>query len=291
MTERQVVFYACENIQGKPTFDRLKAVSAITGLGDEEWRVPDGQSHLAVIVDDAGSEAKPCLMRLLRIRPDRPFKLSTARELSPVEVAENEAIAEFTWLILWKDNYLAGVSSRDAPSHKRLATYFAETSEQETRIVNLFQPDVLEKLKELREHGLRKVQFKLSRGEAAEIQRDERARGFGNLLKASRGTEAETIGIELSVGRAGPRAALSSLIGKSTQHVAAQYIDGIDSMHVKGYDKNGRVRELNLRQERIKYAVDITDDDTAATVYKEIRRARKAVEEDITSLGHATRGS
>ena len=253
--------------------------------------MPDGLSTLAVIVDDVGSATKPSLMRLLRIRPDRPFKLSEGRKLTRVEIATTEAITEFTWLVLWKDNYLAGVSSRDAPSHKKLATYFEATSGEVTHIVNLFQPDVLAKLQELREHGLRKVQFTISRGEAAQLEADEQARGFKNLLKAARATEAVSIGIELGVGSSGAKATLDQMIGKSTQHVAANYIDGLGSMHVKGYDKKGDIRELNLRQERIKSPIVVEDSDTDAMVYKKIKEARKAVVADIKSLGHAARGS
>jgi hypothetical protein len=115
VAERQVVFYECQNVPEQTSFDRLAAVEDINALEDEDWQVPDDESDLAVIVDDPGTSTKPSLLRLLRIRSDRPFKLSAARQLTPVEVAANEAITEFTWVVIWKDHFAAGVSSRDAP--------------------------------------------------------------------------------------------------------------------------------------------------------------------------------
>jgi hypothetical protein len=291
MAERQVVFYACQDVAKKSAFDRLVAASGINALEDEDWRIPDGLSQLAVIVDQAGSETKPTHLRLLRIRADRPVKLSAARKLSPVEVAANEDIAEFTWAVLWKDNYLAAVSSRDAPSHKRLATYFRATSEQETHIVNLFQPDIVEKLHELRQHGLRKVLVKIHRSEARQIELDQRVKGFKNILKAGRATGAATIGIELGVGRSGPAAVLNAVLGKSTENLASHYIDAVESMYVRGYDESGAVRELNMKAERIRGAIEIGSTTSDDDVYKGIKAVRKAVEEEIKSLNRAARGN
>ncbi len=291
MAERQVVFYKCQDVNRKPAFSRLAAVSGINALGDEEWRVPDGLSQLAVIVDQPGTASRPTHLRLLRIRADRPFKLSAARKLSPVEVAANEDITEFTWAVIWKDNYLAAISSRDAPAHKRLATYFHETSAQETHIVNLFQPDIVEKLHELRQHGLRKVLVKIHRSEARQIERDQRVKGFKNIMKAGRATGAATIGIELGVGRSGASAILGSELGRSTENLATHYIDAVESMYVRGYDRNGEVRELNMKAERIRGAIDIGNATSDSDVYREIRAVRRQVEADIRSLDHAARGN
>lgn len=289
MAERQVVFYACRDVASKPPFDALAAVRPIETLADADWRVADGLSDIAVLVDKLGSATLPTRLRLLRIRSDVPFLLSSARKLTPVQVAKNQAITEFTWAMLWPDNFLAAVSSRDAPAHKRLGTYFHETSGQETRIVNLFQPDIIAKLKELQENGLRRVQVKLHNSEAVQLEQDNAAKGFHNILKANRESDAATIGIDLSVGHSGAKAKLKSAIGKSAVHVATDYIDAIESMHVRGYDKNGNVRELNMKQERIRWPIDDHEGDSAK-IYKEIMRARKEVEKDIKSLKRAAMG-
>jgi hypothetical protein len=245
-----------------------------------------------VIVDDAGTASKATHLRLLRIRGDRPVKLSAARKLSPVEVAENEDIAEFTWAVIWKDNYMAAVSSRDAPAHKRLATYFRATSEQEVHIVNLFQPDIIERFQELRQHGLRKVLLKVARSEARQIEADQKVKGFRHIFKATRATGAATIGIELGVGRSGGSAAvLGAELSAGAERLATDYIDAVESMYVRGFDKNGDVRELNMKAERIRGPIEITSQTTDDDVYREIKIIRKAVEDEIQSLNRAARGN
>ena len=90
MAERQVVFYECQDVDKRPPFDRLKAVGGINNLDDEDWRVPDGDFDLGVIVDRTGSSTEPTRLRLLRIRPDAPYMLSATRQLTQVEVADDE---------------------------------------------------------------------------------------------------------------------------------------------------------------------------------------------------------
>ena len=289
MAERQVVFYRCLDVDGKPPFDPLEAITPINDLDDHDWRIPDGASDIAVIVDKPGSATAPSRLRLLRIREDAPFLLSSARKLTPLQVAENEAITEFTWALLWPDGYLGAVSSRDAPAHKRLGRYFSDTSGQQTHIVNLFQPDILDKLKELCDNGLRRVNLKLASAHAGALEADNAVKGFSSILRANRESSAATIGIDLSVGRAGAAARLKRSIGQGTLQVATEYIDALESMHVRGYDSKGQLRELNMKQERIRWPIN-DHDGTANKVYKEIRLARKAVEEDIGGLQRAALG-
>ena len=109
MAERQVVFYECQDIDQRTPFARLKAVGGINNLDDEDWRVPDGDFDLGVIVDRKGSSTEPTRLRLLRIRPDAPYMLSAARQLTQVEVADDENITEFTSVVLWPDNFMAAI--------------------------------------------------------------------------------------------------------------------------------------------------------------------------------------
>jgi hypothetical protein len=171
--ERQVVFYAYEDVEDAEPFDRLAAVSGINRLDDADWRVPDidGDSEVGVIVDQVGDAKKPSRLRFLRIRPDAPFVLSAARKLTPVQVREDERISEFTHVVLWADGYMGAISSRDAPSHKHLSHYFEETSGQMMHVVNLFDPDTLKRLRELKKYGLRNVKVKLKNSEVDSFRR------------------------------------------------------------------------------------------------------------------------
>lgn len=288
--ERNIVFYECQDIEKLPEFDRLAAVEGINDLDDDDWRVPDGDSDLAVIVDKPGTATQATHLRFLRIRPDAPFKLDAARQLEPVEIDADESITEFTWVVIWPDNFMAAVSSRDAPGHKKLGYYFNIASQQATHIVNLFRPDVVERLREIRENGLRNVQVKVRTSQIEQIEQDANVRGFKQLWNAGRGTDAATIGIELSVGRSGEDAVLSDAIGEEAQELA-ELGDLLESMHVKGYDRGGEIRTINMKQERIKDPIGIESSDSNDDIYKGIRRARQNVEADIDGLDSAARGS
>lgn len=290
MAERQVVFYACQDFPELPAFDARAAVAEINKLSDQDWRVVDGDSHIAVIVDSTGSKTAPIQLRLLRIRPDAPFRLTAARKLTPVNVAKNESITEFTWAMIWPDKYMGAISSRDAPGHKKLADYFFATGDQGTHIVNLFRPDMVKRLKELRANGLRQVQVKVRTSEFQQKEFDEKRTGFGQFFKAGGGTDAATIGVDLSVGRSGPDAKLSNEIGAGVSYLA-DHVDAVESLHVKGFNKHGEVETINLKQERVKLATEIAYGTSNDDVYRAIKRARRDIEKDIGPLDKAARGS
>lgn len=288
MAERKVVFYECQSIEGKTEFDCKTAVSEINDLEDDEWRVADGASDFAVLVDRKRST--PYKFRLLRIRSDAPFLLNAARELTPAQIERNQRFTEFTWAIVWDDGIMAAVSSRDAPSHKRISYYFERTSGQLTHVVNLFRPDLPERLREMRERGLRSVQFKITTSELEKLQADERVRGWGQLLRAGRETEAASIGIELGVGRSGRDAELSDDLGIGTEQLAEQ-IDHLESMHVRGIGSDGKVERINIKQERLTRPIEIVRGQTNREVYELIEQARRELEEDIGDMDRAARGS
>lgn len=290
MAERQVVFYECQDIDKQPPFDRLKAVRGINDLDDEDWRVFDGDYDLGVIVDRNGTATGTTRLRLLRIRPEAPYKLSAARKLTRVQVADDENIAEYTSAVIWPDKFLAAISSRDAPGHKRLSVYFDVTSDEATHIVSLFRPDVVQRLKELRKHGLRSVQAKVQTSHLAQIEADERTKGWKQFWQAGKGTDAATIGVEVTVGRSGPDATLNNAFGLSAEALA-EHIDLLESMHVKGRDRHGEIETINMKHERIGAAVDIEASASDDAIYRAIERARKTVEKDAGKLADAARGS
>jgi len=289
MPDRQVVFYECQNVPGQRGFDRLEAVRDINDLEDPLWIVQDVDTGLAVIVDRPGTAERASYLRFLRIRTDTPYLLSAARELSLVEVEDDEAISEFTYAVLWPDGFMAAVSSRDAPAHKKLARYFRETSDEVVHIVNLFRPDVVERLKELRRNGLRGVTVKVQTSDAVQIANDEQARGWSNLFKAGRDAEAATMTIEMSVGRA-RRRTLSDATAAEVEELAALG-DQLESMIVRGRDDEGAVKTIDMKKERIRGPIDIPRGMAKEEIYVEIERVRRHVEYDMGPLNNATRGN
>jgi hypothetical protein len=286
---RQVVFYEYQNIDDEDDFDRTAALREINDLDDDDWLVEDANSNLGVIVDKVGTASKPSRLRFLRIRPDAPYKLSAARELSLVEVNDDEAISEFTYVVLWPDGFMAAVSSREAPAHKKLGRYFRETSGEEVRIVNLFVPDVVERLKELVRNGLRNVKVKVQTSNAMQIKADDRVPGFRQFFNAGREAEAATITVELGVGRPKGRR-LSEEIGAEVEELA-EMGDLLETMIVRGTNDDGKVRSINMKEERITGPIEITADMDDKAVYAAIAKIRREVEKDTGPLDEAARGS
>ncbi len=294
MADRQVVFYACEDIENKPSFDCGAAVAGINGLEDAQWRVLDAglASDLAVIVDkQPEAPSTPGRLRFLRIRDDKPFKLSLARVLTPIEVAENEAITEFTWALLWPDKYLAGVNMPQAPQLKKLGYYFGVTSGQQTHVVNLFEPDVLKRLKEMRTHGtLRKLQVSGQMSELEKIAEKKALPGFGPFLTAGRAADSLILDVKLGIGRGKPGKYLNDATAQTAEELA-QAVDLLESMNVAGLDKDGNRQEINLKHERIGEPIQIDASSSNAQIYLLIEKARSDIEQRISSLTNAARGS
>jgi len=192
--------------------------------------------------------------------------------------------------MIWPDRYMAAISSRDAPGHKKLGTYFLSTSGQATQIVNLFRPDLPQRLRAIRANGLRKAQLKIQTSFLQQRLIDENRTGFGQLLRAGRESEAATIGIELSVGKRGRDARLNDEIGAGMSYLADN-VDLVESLHVKGRNEEGEIEEINLKQERIKAPIEIAYGTSNDDVYREIKRARREVEQEIGGLDRAARGN
>jgi hypothetical protein len=289
MPERQVVFYECQNVENHPDFNRVAALQDINDMDDDDWRVSDYDNEMGVIVDQVGDTNTPSELRFLRIRPDAPYKLSAARELSLVEVEDDENISEFTYVVMWPDGFMAALSSRDAPSHKKLGRYFRQTSGEETHIVNLFVEDVVERLRELRRNGLRNVKFKVQTANVVQIEADQQATGFKGFFDAGKQSHAATIGIEISVGRA-RRAHLSDDIAEAAEELA-EMGDLLESMIVKGRNDDDEVKTINMKQERIRGTIELDGTATARDYYRAIREVRRSIEGDTGPLDRSARGT
>jgi len=141
----------------------------------------------------------------------------------------------------------------------------------------------------LRRNGLRSVKVKIQTSNIRQVEKDSQVRNFSNLWNAGRGTEAATIGIELSVGRS-RRAKLTDELAREAEELAV-FGDLFESMLVRGRDDQGELRTINLKKERIRAPIDVPAGTSTTQVYRKIVRARRAVEKRITSLDHAARGS
>jgi hypothetical protein len=291
VADRNIVFYAVENVDGKSAFDRLAATRGVNDLDEAVWVVEAHDIKMGLIVDQVGDDVKPTRCRFLRIRDDRPYVISPDRQLSLIEIEENHRVTEFTHVILWRDGYLGARASRDAPPIKYLSTYFAAVAQEHCEIVNLYASDVIQRLKEMKGRGLKKVQIKVRTATAMQLEQDEKLKWFKPFFVAGRETEAVTVDIGLSVDRARNKT-LESGLGDATERLAS-YGDLVERLIVTGKDAQGNTQVINLKEQRIALPFPYSDAQSNDDAYATIEAARRQVTDTTrggSPLDKAARG-
>lgn len=285
-----MVFYKCLDVPKKPKFNRVSAAGSINGLGDKDWRQPHAASgdELAVLVDKPGTNNSPSEMRFLRIRADVPFVLSQARKLTPVQVGKNDSISEYTHVVLYSDGFMGAVTSRDAPQHKWLADYLLSAVTERTTIVNIYRPDVVQRLKQLKKHGLTNVTFKVQTSTAVQKSFINKLSGFKPFLKDAKKTDAVSIGIELTTSRTSGH--LSDAIASEAVDLA-QMSAQLERMVITGKDGKGGRETINMKHERVNRVMDVPATANDAAYYNAIRTAREEIEDVMGPLSKAAVGS
>lgn len=276
MLDRKIVFYGLLDVPGKNAFDRLAAVKSLHKLPDKKWAVEENGIKMGVIVDDVGTKKRPTRLRFLRIRDDLPFALSPTRQTLPVAVQKGHQITEFTHVVIWPDNYMAAISSREAPNVKYLSSYFLDTSGEECMVINLYKHDTLDILKGMVKRGLKSAKVVVQESEARNLEKINKLSGFRPLLAAGRASQAARIEIKLTVGRYRDRT-LSNQYGKETLALAEQG-DLLESLVVTGKDSRGKPVELNLKKQRIHRPIQYSRDSQSTPIYGRIENARTYVE-------------
>lgn len=273
--KRRVVFYGVEDVDGRPEFDPVAALSPLGDLSDEDWTVHEHNTTMAVIVDHVGTKTSPSHLRFLRLRDDRPYQMGRDRQPRLIDLEEDSRVTEFTFVVIWPDGFAAALSSRDAPSIKYLSTYFARTSGQQCVIADLFSTDVVQRLRRLLKTGggLTKASVKVQTAVAQQIENDEQLRGFSSFWKSTRGFEAVTAEVTLSVDRKRDRF-LDPGVGAEIEHLVS-YGDLIDTMVVKGKDPAGHRDEINLKTERRSLHIAYDERSSVGEIYREIEQARR----------------
>src|SRR5207302_3438099 len=127
-------FYGWEDIEGLPEFERVPAATAVQGLAAQAWAFTEDDFVTAVLVDREGTNTDPTCLRFFRLRSgdDVPHILR-GQVPTPLQLQQNEAVTDWTHVVIWSDNYAAHDSRRDAPGLSRLATYFRERANQRAR--------------------------------------------------------------------------------------------------------------------------------------------------------------
>src|SRR6266487_1563081 len=199
--QRRIVFYGWEDIEGRPQFDRANAAAAVENLQAGAWSMDDGFGYVTgVLVDRTGEGNEPLCLRCFRLRAgdDVPFKLDAARHASPIELEQDEAITDWTHVVIWSDNYAAHDSRRDAPGVNRLAAYLRDRSNESIRFFPLYDRSLIDQLAAL--DDIKAVDVKIQLGRADQVAQAQGGGLFGGLFAVGQEAEAATITTRVSVG-------------------------------------------------------------------------------------------
>lgn len=283
-TDRNVVFYSCKSIAGKPAFNQLKAVKEIKKLTNPaDWIVSYDGIDMAVLIDDVGSASKPTHLRFIRIRDESGYTLSPTRTIAQQAVAAGHMPAEFTHLVMWPDGYIGARSSREAPIVRLLSTYFEKTSGQICSVQTLYAANTIQRLKAMNSGGYRKVVATLRNSVATQTALNNNAKWFSGIFNAAKDPDAATVEITISAGHR--KKPLSVTTVGELQGLAGMG-DLVSKLIVIGEDAQGNRDELNLKEQRITQRLGFPNDLTKnKAAYKAIEAARTRAE-NTSNGGH-----
>ena len=149
---RRIVFQGWEGVTNMPPFDLAAASIAVKKLPTTSWAYIEPDFTTAVLIDDLGDQNSPTCLRLFRLRAgdDVPHKLDATRVLTPLQLAQNEAITDWSHVIIWPDGYAAYDSRRDAPSLSRRSMYLREMVLAHIRFFGYFDRSLIDRARDSR---------------------------------------------------------------------------------------------------------------------------------------------
>lgn len=253
---RRITFYGWKDVWNRTPFDRLGAAQAVSQLDAADWALDDGGDFTsAVLIDEAGTRRSPTFLRLFRLRSgdETPHKLNAQRVATPVDLEADEAITDWTHVVIWPDNYAAHDSRRDAPGMGRLSIYLREMVSEHVRFFPLYDRTLIDQLREL--DDIKSVEVKLQMSKA-EHMADLRDRGlFGGILGIGEATDAVTVSTKVSVGQS-RKHFLSGIVRGEVIDIAAQAEELLDHLTVNGV-RDGQPVHIDLLRSKLTYALSV----------------------------------
>jgi hypothetical protein len=247
---RRIVVYGWEDHDGFPEFDRPRAGRSIEGLPDGAWALEEDDGFVTgAVIDRVGSRSAPTCLRFFRLRSgdDLPHVLNARHEASPLQLERNEAITDWTHVVIWPDHFAAHDSRRDAPSLARLATYFRERANQRVRFFPLYDRSLIDQLDSLDEFKALDIKFQLSRAE--QLEPADQAGMLGGLIAVGQDADAVTVETRVSVGQSRAQRLSQRLRGEV--HELAQHAEEIlDKLVITG-ERDGRTVTIDVLRRRL----------------------------------------
>lgn len=279
---RRIIFQGWEDVKGRPPFDRIAGTSAVALLPVDEWALEELDYTTGVLVDEVGSEQTPTLLRCFRLRAgdDTPHKLDANRNPTPVQLLRDEAITDWTHVVIWPDGFVAHESTRDAPGLSRLAGYLREMVDEHVRFFPLYDRSLLEELEALDDIKAVDVKFAVSRAEQVEGLRHDGM--FAALLRVGRDVDAITISTKVSVGPS-RKHFLRSDVHSEILELAGSADDFLDHLTVNGV-KDDRAVRIDLLRKRLDDLLTVARSRTLGNapdpelMYSSIEQSRRRLE-------------
>lgn len=292
MPDKDVVFYAVQDDpQAGAPFNRTGAVSGLNGLTSTQWIKSVDGMRVAALVDQIGSPTQPTYLRFIRVRDDGGFSLDAAKNLTPVQIAGGAEPAEFIHMVLWPDGYLGARASRDAPPVRYLSSYLAQAAQQRSVIPNLYDAATIQRLKQLKKGGLRKVELRIKNSPKTQAVLDQDAPWLGGIFSMGAEAEIAKMTVTFDVGRSQSKT-LDDDVADEIESLAMSpdMLDVLGKLVVYGKNAQGSNDKVDMRRQRlvqtVQFPADLTQNGAA---YAAIEAARTSIEQ-VALLSSAVNG-
>lgn len=259
MVARQLVFYKYASVNTRPAFEYPQALTELTDKTaiDPNFAVIElNEVATAVTVLSVGSSTQPAKLQLLALRDadHRPSQWRPGTRLGPLPLLDGEYPADVTHVVIWPDGIAAQDTHANAPRLGRLSSFLRQKVGAYVTFEPLFQPDMRERLEQLRGQ-FRGVELSMS----SQHPVDENRGAFQMLLPAVHGQRAPSVGVRLGMGRYGPRDRyLDSPTEEAIFKIAEHAYDQVDTLIVRGRNRvTGKTDVVNFLGERLHVEVDI----------------------------------
>jgi hypothetical protein len=246
--QRRVVFYGWEDIEGMPAFEHIRSADAVTNLPPTAWAYAEDDFVTGCLVDRQGSDEEPTCVRFFRLRSgDELPHILRDRLPTPLELEQDEAITDWTHVVIWPDSFAAHDSRRDAPGLNRLATYFRERANQRVRFFPLYDRSLIDLLEGLDE--IKAVELKIQLSRAEQLEQAGQGGLFAGLIDVGREADAAVISTRISVGMS-RRNFLSPSVRQEVLGLAQNAEEFLDSLQITGI-REGHTVYIDLLRRRL----------------------------------------
>lgn len=257
--ERSIVFYRAESGREKDRtqrqFDPNPALEHITHLGwDYEGQyLSDGDYRRVYILVDR--MYWPYRIRLIRTREQALPMLERHGKLSPLEIAEDEGVADSCHMVVFEDNVVGAECNYYAPRASKLAVYLPAKARdhcpEDLHFSLLYGSDPMALLAEVGEIRMCTLRVQESQVEQLRsIEQGRLAESLDGLLKLG---DPEVVEIVLR-GRPHSRTPLTARIRKMVRDIlrVANLDSATNKLELRGTNRGtGRAQTWDLLSERL----------------------------------------